>query len=166
MQGALGATGSDARNSVVTLIKLHWSAQQVVLTDSGTSALLLAIKVAVPPNGIVALPAWGCYDLATAAEGADVRVALYDVDPHTLAPDPESLRGALALGAQGIVIAHFYGVPVDMEAVKRTADAAGATVIEDAAQAIGATWRGRPVGSNGALGVLSFGRGKGLNGGG
>jgi dTDP-4-amino-4,6-dideoxygalactose transaminase len=166
LQGALGATGSDARSAVITLVKQHWSAQQVVLTDSGTSALLLAIKVAVSPNGIVALPAWGCYDLATAAEGANVRVALYDVDPHTLAPDAESLGRALGTGAQAVVVAHFHGVPADMDVIKRSADAAGATVIEDAAQAIGTTWRGRPAGANAALGVLSFGRGKGLNGGG
>lgn len=127
---------------------------------------MLAIKAAVPPGGAIALPAWGCYDLATAAAGAGARVVLYDVEPATLAPDFASLQRALTHGARAVVVAHFYGVPVDMEAVTRNAAAAGAIIIEDAAQAIGATWQGRPAGTVGALGVLSFGRGKGLNGGG
>jgi perosamine synthetase len=127
---------------------------------------MLAIKAAIPTGGSVALPAWGCYDLATAAAGADARVVLYDVEPATLAPNFESLQRALADGARAVVVAHFYGVPVDMDAVTQSAAAVGAIVIEDAAQAIGATWRGRPAGTAGALGVLSFGRGKGLNGGG
>ena len=137
-----------------------------MLADSGTTALTLAIKAALPEGGAVALPAWGCYDLATAAVGAGARVVLYDVEPATLAPDFASLQRALAHGARAVVVAHFYGVPVDMEAVTRSAAAAGAIVIEDAAQAIGATWQWRPAGTVGALGVLSFGRGKGLNGGG
>lgn len=137
-----------------------------MLTDSGTSALTLAIKVAVPRNDVVALPAWGCYDLATAAEGADVNVVLYDVDPATLAPDQASLQRALEAGARAVVLAHFYGVPVDIDRIRDAAADADATLIEDAAQAIGGSWRGRPLGALGALGILSFGRGKGLNGGG
>ncbi|HEY0304865.1 MAG TPA: DegT/DnrJ/EryC1/StrS family aminotransferase, partial [Longimicrobiales bacterium] len=105
-------------------------------------------------------------DLATAAEGADVRVALYDLDPITLAPDYASLGRAPERGARAVVIAHFYGVPVDLEEVQKIAEPYGATVVEDAAQAIGASWRGKPAGSLAPLGVLSFGRGKGLNGGG
>ena len=166
LTGLLGAAGVDSRDRVESLIKKHWSAPDVLLTDSGTTALTLAIKAAVPAGGVVALPAWGCYDLATAAAGTDARVVLYDVEPATLAPDSASLQRALAHGARAVVVAHFYGVPVDMEAVTRSAAASGAIVIEDAAQAVGATWRGRPAGAVGALGVLSFGRGKGLNGGG
>jgi perosamine synthetase len=163
LHGWLGAVGAESRESVISLVKEHWSARHVVLTDSGTSALILAIKVAVPSNGIVAIPAWGCYDVATAAEGANVRVVLYDVDPATLAPESASFARAIAV-AHAVVIVHFYGVPVDMNRLELKAG--GTMVIEDAAQAIGAEWRGRPVGSNGQLGVLSFGRGKGLNGGG
>ncbi|HEX6062963.1 MAG TPA: DegT/DnrJ/EryC1/StrS family aminotransferase, partial [Longimicrobiales bacterium] len=115
LAGLLGAAGLDSRDRVRSLVKDHWLARDVVLTDSGTTALTLAIKAVVPAGGVVALPAWGCYDLATAAVGAGARVVLYDVEPATLTPDLASLQRALAYGARAVVVAHFYGVPVDME---------------------------------------------------
>jgi dTDP-4-amino-4,6-dideoxygalactose transaminase len=113
----------------------------------------------------VALPAYSCYDLATAADGAGAEVVLYDVDPATLGPDWESLREALRRGAIAVVVAHLYGVPVDVPAVGRLAAEAGAGMIEDAAQGAGGELSERPLGGFGPLTVLSFGRGKGLTGG-
>jgi len=111
------------------------------------------------------MPAYGCYDVATAADGADVPVLLYDMHPHTLAPDLEQLRATLRQGAAAVVVVHLYGWPVDLAAVQRLAAEAGAVVIEDAAQAAGGTLNERPAGTQGSLAVLSFGRGKGLTGG-
>ena len=119
-----------------------------------------------PERRRVALPAWGCYDLATAADAADTGVVLYDLDPVTLGPDWASLDRALATEVSAVVAVHFYGVPVNLPEVTRRAISAGALVIEDAAQAAGATLGGRRAGACGALGVLSFGRGKGWTGGG
>src|SRR5207237_8893759 len=136
------------------------------LTGSGTTALTAAlIGVLKDRPGAVALPAYGCYDLATAADGANAPVLLYDLDPHTLAPDLPQLRDALRQGASAVVVVHFYGHPVDLGEVKRLAAERGALVIEDAAQAAGAKLDGRPVGTQSSLAVLSFGRGKGLTGG-
>jgi dTDP-4-amino-4,6-dideoxygalactose transaminase len=111
------------------------------------------------------MPAYSCYDVATAAQGAGAPVLLYDLDPHTLAPDLAAVRAALRHGAAAIVVAHLYGCPVDLRDVNRLAAEAGAVVIEDAAQAAGATLSDRPAGSQSSLAVLSFGRGKGLTGG-
>jgi perosamine synthetase len=111
------------------------------------------------------LPAFCCYDLATAANGADVPVVLYDVDPHSLAPDLDSLRRALRLDVGAIVVVHLYGYPVDLTEVNRLAGEVGAVVIEDAAQAAGGTLRNQPMGTQSSLAVLSFGRGKGMTGG-
>jgi len=138
---------------------------QVALTDSGTSALVLALRIANGDRGIVALPAYACVDLAAAARFARVRVCLYDIDPRTLGPDLDSLSAALHGGARTIVVAHLYGFPADVPAVRELAARHGATVIEDAAQAAGGTLGGRPLGTFGALSVLSFGRGKGTTGG-
>jgi hypothetical protein len=140
----------------------------MLLLDSGTSALRLAIEGSLvnTASDIVALPAYCCFDVATAAVGADARVALYDVRPETLGPDFESLRNAMDVGARTLVVAHLYGIPVDLDASRRLADEYGAVLIEDAAQGAGGSWRGRPLGSWGDLGVLSFGRGKGRTGGG
>jgi dTDP-4-amino-4,6-dideoxygalactose transaminase len=147
-------------------IRERWSGADVLRTASGTGALTLALGAAarrVP--GPAALPAYACYDLATAADGAGVSVLLYDVDPATLGPDFASLERALEAGARTIVAAHLYGVPLDLARVAELARRYDAIVVEDAAQAAGATIGGRPAGTIGPLGILSFGRGKGITGG-
>lgn len=137
-------------------------------TDSGTTALTLALRLATAERGSrrIALPAYGCYDLATACDGAEVEVLLYDLDPETLGPDWDSLEWALREGARTIVVAYLYGIPVDLERVRSLAAAHQAVIIEDAAQGIGGSYAGRPLGAHGDLAVLSFGRGKGLTAGG
>ena len=162
-----GRSEAQSQARVVQLLTERYSPRDILLTDSGTTALTAALIGALRdrPGAAVALPAYGCYDLATAAAGADGSVLLYDLDPHTLAPDLAQLEDALRRGAAAVVVVHFYGHPVDLGEVKRLAAQSGALVIEDAAQAAGAEVNGRPVGTEGSLAVLSFGRGKGLTGG-
>ncbi|HWZ27447.1 MAG TPA: DegT/DnrJ/EryC1/StrS family aminotransferase [Gemmatimonadales bacterium] len=144
----------------------QYGAPRVELWGSGTQALQVAITVAHRRvGGAVALPGFQCYDLASAVVGADVRVALYDVNPGTLAPDLESLRRVLAAGARVVVVAPLFGIPVPWDLVAREVESAGGVAIEDAAQGHGASWKDRPLGSWGGLSVLSFGRGKGWCGG-
>jgi len=157
----------DPRPRVERLVRALYRAQEAVLLGSGTQALELAIRVAVRVaggQGAVALPAYSCYDVATAAVGADALIALYDVDPGTLGPDLDSLAAALAAGARVVVVAPLWGTPIDWGALERCTAPFGAVVIEDAAQGHGAEWHGLPVGSFGTLSVLSFGRGKGWTG--
>jgi dTDP-4-amino-4,6-dideoxygalactose transaminase len=162
-----GGPPPQAEARVAALLRERYAAKAVLLTDSGTAALTAALLAILKdrPGFAVALPAYACYDLATAADGADAPVILYDVDPHTLAPDLAQIQEALRRGAAAIVVVHFYGCPVDLGEVNRLAAETGAVVIEDAAQAAGGTLRSRPVGSQSSLAVLSFGRGKGLTGG-
>jgi dTDP-4-amino-4,6-dideoxygalactose transaminase len=143
-------------------------ARTPLLTDCGTSALALAIRAAATaaPDRPVALPAYACFDLVSAALAADVPVTFYDVDPQTLAPEPASVADALRAGVSSLVIVHQYGLRVELEPWLAAAAAAGVPLIEDAAQAWGGRWRGKPLGTHGAFGVFSFGRGKGLTGGG
>ncbi|MFQ5688794.1 MAG: DegT/DnrJ/EryC1/StrS family aminotransferase [Gemmatimonadota bacterium] len=141
--------------------------RRLLLTDSGTSALCMALDaIRHRRPGPVALPAYSCYDVATAAVGADVPVVLYDLDPHTLGPDGDSLRWTVRQGAVAVVLAPLYGLPVRFEEVRAIASDEGAILLEDAAQGAGATYREKPLGTLGSLGVLSFGRGKGTTGGG
>lgn len=166
--GVAALAGEDRAPRVRDLVERDWGARDVLLTASGTDALVLALRAsAVSKAGApVALPAYGCYDLATAAAGADARVVLYDVDPETLAPEPRSLARALAAGPSALVVAHLYGVPVDVSALAAEVARAGALLIEDAAQGAGAAVGGRPAGALADVAVLSFGRGKGMTGGG
>ena len=169
LAGAMGLTtgGDEARRSVAATLKRHFGARDVLLTDSGTGALTLAIGacLAGKAGATVALPAYGCYDLATAADGADVPVVLYDLDPATLSPDIESLRRALTHDVGAVVLVHLYGIPADPEPVRAAMAGTDAVLIEDAAQGAGGSLRGRPLGSFGDLSVLSFGRGKGTTAG-
>jgi perosamine synthetase len=155
----------DASDRVRNALAAEFDATQVLLTDSGTSALVLALRMFAKAGAPVAMPAYACVDLIAAARRADVRVRLFDVDPHTLSPDMDSLQRVLAEGVSAVVIAHLYGFPADMPSVMKMARAAGVPVIEDAAQHAGATVAEDPVGSFGDVTVLSFGRGKGTTAG-
>ena len=171
---AVDALGEDPRGRLRAFLAERYLADEVVLVDSGTHALELAIRTAhaaianrssgsVPPL-TVALPAYSCYDLATAVIGANAQVELYDVNPQTLGPETRSFEAALGAGATVAVVAPLYGVPVDWDACSAVAARFGAVLIEDAAQGQGASWRGVPLGGVGGLSVLSFGRGKGWTG--
>ena len=167
--GARAAMGNGRSEAAVerlqALLTRRYAPRAALLTDSGTTALRAALVGALGPGVAVALPAFACYDLVTAANGAGVPVVLYDTDPHTLAPDLSSLRVALRRNVGAIVIVHLYGYPVDLTDVNALAADAGAVVIEDAAQGAGGTLHDRPLGAQASLAVLSFGRGKGMTGG-
>ena len=162
---AFGA-GEHERAALVPELRRAFGASRVVLVDSGTSALAMALQVATPAGGVVALPAYACVDIGAAAIYARVRVRLYDVDPVTLSADLDSVSRVLAAGADTIVVSHLYGYPADVPAVRALAAAHGAAVIEDAAQGAWGSLRGTRLGAFGPLTVLSFGRGKGMTGGG
>lgn len=165
---ALAKTAPRPHDDINDILKRAFQARGVLVTDSGTSALMLALRAVIreQPRRPVALPAYSCYDVATASDATAAPVLLYDLDPATLGPDLDSLEHSLRNGASAVVVAHLYGVPVDLGAVAELCEAFGVFLIEDAAQSAGASLEGRPLGSYGSLAVLSFGRGKGLTGGG
>lgn len=165
VSGALGR--GDPTPDLAATLRHRYGSQAVVLQDSGTSALTSALGVASPVSPvIVGLPAYGCYDMATAAIGAGADVVLYDLDPETLAPEPVSFARVLEREPSAVVVAYLYGIPFDTSALARQASEAGVMLVEDAAQGFGATVDGRPCGALGPIAVLSFGRGKGVTGGG
>jgi perosamine synthetase len=158
----------DALPDIERRIRTEYGAASVLLTSSGTVALALGYLAAAPPGSRprVALPAWACPDLMTAADAVDAEVVLYDLDPATLSPDLDSLGRVLRTGPHAVVVAHWFGLPVDLRTVEELVAGSGAQLIDDAAQGVGASMLGRPVGSGGSYGVLSFGRGKGRTAGG
>ena len=162
-----GIGNGDAVDRLARALRDIFGAETAIPTDSGTSALALAIRIALQSRSTraVALPAYCCYDVATAAAAVDVPVFLYDIDPVTLGPDWDSLERVLRGGAGAAVVAHLFGLPVDLTRAEAMCRAAGAIMIEDAAQGAGGRWQGRLLGSHGLLSVLSFGRGKGITGG-
>lgn len=156
--------GTDQHPDLEALLRRSYRADSVTLCSSGTDALTRAIRgadVAHRNLAVVGLPAYSCYDLATAAVGAGAEIMLYDLDPATLGPDLDSVRRIVAAGVRTIVVAPLYGMPVEWDALESLARSAGVTLIEDAAQGHSATYHGRALGTLADFSVLSFGRGKG-----
>ena len=143
----------------------RYDVTDALLTDSGTAALVMALRAFAGRGGVVAYPGYGCIDLTAAAVRAGVQVRLYDLDPVTLSPDLESVRKVIRRGVDAIVVAHLYGYPADVGGVQELASKAGIPVIEDAAQAGGGTLRGTRLGGIADISILSFGRGKGVTAG-
>lgn len=160
--------GKDPRVALSAALSERYDAADCTLTASGTHALQIALASATYLRGDVPvlLPAYTCYEVATAAVGAGVRVALYDLDPQTLAPDWNSIRTAARQGIAAIVVAPLFGLPLDWRAARALANDLDALLIADVAQGHGSVWDGRPAGCAGDMSVLSFGRGKGWTGGG
>ena len=143
----------------------RYGAIEALLTDSGTAALVLALRAFVPKGGTVALPAYGCVDLTAAAQRAEVKVRLYDLDPLTMSPDLDSVRAVIERGIRAIVVTHLFGYAASVTRVQELAAPHGVRVIEDAAQCAGGTLWGTRLGGFGDLAVLSFNRGKGVTAG-
>ena len=147
-------------------VESEYRPRTVLLTDSGTSALRLALEsLRGRGRASVALPAYSCYDLLSAAHGAGVDVEFYDLDPATLGPERSSLAAALDSDVRAVVVVHLYGVPVDVGAVRDEIGSRDILLIEDAAQGVGGDIGEKPLGGAGDLGILSFSRGKGRTGG-
>ena len=167
--GAPPHTVPTALTEATRRLAVVYPGREITLTDSGTSALMLALRHTRPGNDrppCVALPAYACPDIGTAAIGAGYRIALYDVEPDSLEPDLASLRRCLQAGASHVVAVHLFGRLVNVGRVEQEAAHFGAVVIEDAAQHAGGSRHGVRGGALAEWSILSFGRGKGLNAGG
>jgi len=124
---------------------------------SGTDALRLALAaVGVRPGDDVITPAFSFVASASTIVMAGARPVFVDVEPATCGLDPDALERALTPRTRAIVAVHLYGHPARIDRIAAIARRHGAALVEDAAQAIGATWDGRPVGSWGDAACLSF----------
>lgn len=124
---------------------------------NGTDAIVVALKaLGIGPGDEVVTTALSFFATAEAISLAGATPVFCDVDPRTANLNTTLLDGLVTKRTRAIVPVHLYGHPVDMDAVRSTAEQHGLLVVEDCAQAIGATWRGRRVGTFGDLACLSF----------
>lgn len=130
---------------------------------NGTDALELALRAAeVPAEAEVIMPANTFVATAEAVVRAGARPAFADVDPDYLLLDPEGLEAALSQQTGAVVPVHLFGQMAPMAAIADVTAQRATVIIEDAAQAHGATQSGRPAGSFGLLAGVSFYPGKNL----
>ena len=130
-----------------------------VALGTGTSALHLAVKLAgVNPGDKVF-----CSDMTFAATVNPVRyeggeAVFIDSERDTWNMDPAALEKAYELypGVRVVVLAHLYGTPGKIDEIKAVCDRHGATIVEDAAESLGATYKGRQTGTFGAYNCISF----------
>ncbi len=126
---------------------------------SGTDALWLALAATgVQPGDEVITTAFSFFASASAIVRAGGRPVFVDVDPRTLNIDPVQVETALRRhpAVRALLPVHLYGQCADIDALQRQAEAYQVPMVEDAAQAIGASWRSRKAGSLGVSAAFSF----------
>jgi dTDP-4-amino-4,6-dideoxygalactose transaminase len=124
---------------------------------NGTDALQLTYQaLGVGPGDEVVTPAFTFVATAEAAALLGATPVFVDVDPRTFNLDPEALEAAITPRTKAVVPVHLFGQPSDLDPILAIARRHGVAVVEDAAQAIGAPYRGRLAGTLGDVGCLSF----------
>jgi dTDP-4-amino-4,6-dideoxygalactose transaminase len=164
--GRWGEIDSDVVGQFEARFAAFQQAGHCVAVVNGTAALRIAYRaldigygdeVIVPPYTFIAT--------ASAALEVGAIPIFADIDPDTYLLDPRAVEALITPRTRAIVPVHVAGCPADMTAFHALAARHGLRVVEDAAQAHGATWDGRGVGSLGDLGTFSFQASKNLNAG-
>jgi perosamine synthetase len=133
------------------------SARYVITVANGTVALHLALlALGVAPNDEVIVPSMTYVATANAIRYVDAEPVFVDVDPATWCIDPVAIERAITPKTRGIIAVHLYGHPADMDAINEIASRHSLWVVEDAAEAHGARYKGRTVGNLGTIGTFSF----------
>ncbi len=130
---------------------------EVRCVSSCTAALFLAMKtLGIGEGDEVIVPAMTFVASANAVEHTGARAVLVDVDADTGLIDLDAAEAAITPRTRAIMPVHLWGLPVEMDRLNSIRDRHGIEIIEDGAHALGAEWRGRPVGSFGNLTAFSF----------
>ena len=124
---------------------------------SGTDALILALHVCgVGPGDEVIVPTFTYVATADSVSLLGAKPVFTDILPGTFNMDPAQVEARITPRTKAIIPVHLYGQPADMDPILEIARRRGVRVIEDNAQAVAASYRGRPTGSMGDAGCLSF----------
>lgn len=131
--------------------------RHAIAVSSGTDAVLLALMTLdIRPGDEVVTTTYSFFATAGAVARLGARPVLVDIDPVTFNIDSAQAAEAITPRTKAILPVHLFGQSADLDPIMEAASRAGVPVIEDAAQAIGATYRSRPLGGIGALGCFSF----------
>jgi dTDP-4-amino-4,6-dideoxygalactose transaminase len=156
LDGSQFVLGGEGRALEAELARVC-GVRHAVGVGSGTDALRLALTaLGVGRGDEVLTPAFSFVASATTIVMAGATPVFVDVEPDTLTMDPDALARALTPRTKALMPVHLYGHPAAIDRIAAFAQARGLAVLEDNAQAVGATWQGRPLGGWGDAACLSF----------
>lgn len=144
-----GAKVAEFEREVATTLGVRGG----VATSSGTTALHLALlALGVGEGDEVLIPTYACAALLHAVRAVSAVPRFVDSDPQSFNMDPAAARKACSPRAKALIVVHSFGLPAELDNLKEL----GLPLIEAGAQALGASYGGRPVGSIGEAAVFSF----------
>lgn len=158
---AIRSSWISSTGEYVSRFEREWAeicgSRAAVSVCNGTIALHLALlALDVRPGDEVLVPSLTYVATANAVRYVGAEPVFVDVDPETWCIAPKLLEAAITRRTRGIIAVHAYGHPADMDAINHIAAVHGLWVVEDAAEAHMATYRGRRVGNLGSIGTFSF----------
>ncbi|GAA1944844.1 DegT/DnrJ/EryC1/StrS family aminotransferase [Kitasatospora viridis] len=132
-------------------------ARHCVPTASGTASLMVALEACgVGAGDEVIIPGISWAANVSTVVGVNAVPVFVDIDPDTYCLDPVAVEAAVTSRTKAIVVVHLYSALADLRALRAVADKHGLALIEDAAQAHGAVYRGRGIGTWGEVGAFSM----------
>jgi dTDP-4-amino-4,6-dideoxygalactose transaminase len=138
-------------------------APHAVVAPRARVAIHLAIRGLIRPGQEVVLSPYTIADVVNMVISAGGVPVFADIERETCNIDPAELEKCLGPNTGAVLITHLHGLACDMDVIPRACAARGVPLVEDAAQAFGARFNGRPVGSFGDAAVFSFGKYKNVN---
>ena len=128
-----------------------------VSCNSGTDALILALRsINIGEGDEVITSSFSFFATAEAITSVGARPVFVDIDPENYLMDLDLIEKVITPRTKAILPVHLFGQPIDMDKIMAIAEVNNLKVVEDCAQAAGAHWRGKPVGSYGDVGCFSF----------
>lgn len=140
-----------------TWLENKFNAKKVLLTTSGTTALdMAALLCGIKPGDEVILPSFTFSSTATAFVLVGAKLVFVDIRPDTMNIDEKKIEKAITSKTKVIVAVHYAGVACEMDTIMNIAKCHGLMVVEDAAQGVMSTYKGKALGTIGDFGCYSF----------
>ncbi len=162
----IAASSPDASDALGRHLRERFGVHECFLTSTGRAGmtlLLQAMRRLAPDRDQVVLPSYTCYSVAASVVKAGLRPRVLDIAPETLDYDLHALETADHGRTLAIVATNLYGLPGDLPRLHQLSRRLGVFLVDDAAQAMGASVGGRASGTWGDAGLFSFDRGKNVS---
>jgi len=164
LRGFLGIVKKGTEANLEKGIKKYFGTDHVFLASSGKAALFLILSGLNCLTGKkkVIIPAYTCFSVPSAIRLAGLDIVLCDIEPGTLDFDFSRLRALIDDDTLCVISTHLFGIPANTSKVRDLCEKRKIFVVEDAAQAMGAVYEGKKLGTLGDVGFFSLGRGKNI----